>query len=314
MSSPRISRVIAIVLTLVAVGFALAIAREHWASVRAAAADTAVHWPRIGVSILLVFLAYAVLIQTWRRMVSAWDSSLGWGSAAHIWFVSNLGRYLPGKVWQVAAMGVLAQRAGVSAQAAVGSSLVIALVNILAGLVVIALTGRHALAVLELSAADLLLTATLVVSATVTLPWYLPRLVSAVNRIFSRAIDVPRVPYSTILESAVGCALAWLAYGIAFYILATAIAVVPAGATIGDHIAIFALSYLAGYLAVFAPGGIGVREVTMAALLTNWLSYDVGTAGLIVIASRAWLTVLEMLPGLLLLGVSTVIKGTARPS
>lgn len=313
MPSPRFSRVLAIVLTLLAVGFALSVAREHWASVRAAAADTTVRWAPLGLSVLLVFVAYAVLIQTWRRMLAAWDGSLSWADAAYIWFVSNLGRYLPGKVWQIAAMGVLAQRAGVSAQGAVGSSLVIALVNILAGLGVITLAGRNALSVLQLSTADLLLSATLVVAATVLLPWYLPRVVSAVNRVFSRSIAVPRVPFVAIIEAAIGCALAWVAYGVAFYLMTTAIAVVPASATLGDHIAVFALSYLAGYLALFAPGGIGVREVTMAALLTAWLSYDAGTAGLIVIVSRAWLTVLEMLPGLFLLSASAVNKGIPRP-
>ena len=65
-------------------------------------------------------LSYVVLIETWRQIVLAWGGRSRWPAAARIWFISNLGRYIPGKVWQIGAMGVLAQDAGVSSVAAVG--------------------------------------------------------------------------------------------------------------------------------------------------------------------------------------------------
>ena len=64
--------------------------------------------------------------------------------------MSNLGRYVPGKVWQIGAMGVMAERSGVSPVAAVGSSLVIAIVNVIAG---IAIGASESLAMAVLSPA-----------------------------------------------------------------------------------------------------------------------------------------------------------------
>ena len=71
-------------------------------------------------------------------------------------------------------------------------------------------------------------------------------------------------------------------------------------------IALFTLSYLAGFLALIAPGGIGVREGVLAGLLLSTGTTTVAEATWIVVASRLWLTVLEIVPGGLLL--------LARPS
>src|SRR6185437_3460650 len=95
----------------------------------------------VGISGFIFLATYAILVETWRRMLFAWRSVLGFWSAARIWAISNLGRYIPGKVWQIGAMGVMAQRRGVSAIAATGSAILNTLVNIVAGFVVVAASG-----------------------------------------------------------------------------------------------------------------------------------------------------------------------------
>lgn len=294
---PRLRQLLTGGLLAAALWFAVRTMATHWDSVRSAGLALQPDWARIAVSALLVLACYAVLIETWRRMVRTWGSTLPLGSAAQIWFVSNLGRYVPGKVWQIGAMGVLAQRAGVAPEAAVGSSLVLAIVNILAGLVVILGRGSGALAVMQLPAAMTIAASAAALAATVALPWLLPAFVRGFNAVTGRQVRVPQVPLGAILSAFVGCALAWVGYGIAFAIFAGALVPAPAAATTNAHIVAFALSYLAGYLAVFAPGGIGVRELSLAALLTAWLGYGSGDAGVLVLTSRVWLTVLEVLPG-----------------
>jgi len=60
-----------------------------------------------------------------------------------IWFVSNLGKYVPGKIWAIAAMGTLAQEQGISPAAAMGSSVVVQLVNLVTGFGVFFIAGAH---------------------------------------------------------------------------------------------------------------------------------------------------------------------------
>jgi hypothetical protein len=301
MKGRRVRDVGTALLLVAALWFSVRIMVTHWASVREAGLALQPRWARIALSGALVLACYAVLIETWRRMVRTWGSTVAVGDAARIWFVSNLGRYVPGKVWQIGAMGLLAQRAGVAPEAAVGSSLVLAIVNILAGLLVIVGRGSGALAVMQVPAAATIAAGAVAAVGTFALPWMLPAIVRAFNALTDRALQVPRVPLSAILTAFVGCAVAWVGYGLAFSIFANALVAVPPAASANAHIVAFTLSYLTGYLALFAPGGIGVRELSLAALLTAWLGYGSGDAGVLVLTSRVWLTVLEVLPGATLL-------------
>jgi uncharacterized membrane protein YbhN (UPF0104 family) len=61
----------------------------------------------------------------------------------------------------------------------------------------------------------------------------------------------------------------------------------------------FALAYISGLVAVFAPGGLGVREGVLAALLPRAGAESVSAEALAV-ATRLWTTTAELL---LLLGV-----------
>src|SRR5213076_2283985 len=76
----------------------------------------------IALSALVVFLTYAIQVESWRRVLAGWAQRLSYSRAARIWFVVNLGRYIPGKVWSVAGLVVLAQRAGVEPWAAGASA------------------------------------------------------------------------------------------------------------------------------------------------------------------------------------------------
>ena len=64
-------------------------------------------------SLVLVWVVYALLIAAWRQMLTGWGQRLDPWGAARIWTVSNLGKYVPGKVWALAGMAFMAQRAAV---------------------------------------------------------------------------------------------------------------------------------------------------------------------------------------------------------
>jgi uncharacterized membrane protein YbhN (UPF0104 family) len=245
----------------------------------------------------VVLASYAALIETWRRTVVAWGERLAWGDAARIWFISNLGRYVPGKVWQIGAMGVLAQDAGVSGVAAVGSSLVVNLVNLLAAALVVLLSGAKAIA------PDALLPGFILFAMfAIATPWALPPLVRIARRVTGKEIAEPKVPARAILTALVGCTFAWALYGVAFRLLAVALFGHASG-TASSYIAVFTLSYLIGYLFLISPGGIGAREIALTSMLPAAGLEGGAAATLLVIVSRLWLTVLEATPGLLLLAV-----------
>lgn len=302
------------VLMAAALWFSVRVVAANWTQMHEASLSLAPRWGGVALSAVLVLLCYALLIETWRRMVRSWSSRVPPLDAARIWFISNLGRYVPGKVWQIGAMGLLAQRAGVAPDAAVGSSVVLGIVNVLAGTVVIVAGGSGALLALRVAPVTGALAGVAALVMTAALPWLLPTFVRIFNTVTGRGLHIPRVPTAAIAAAFLGCALAWIGYGVAFATFADALVPSPARATLTAHVVAFTLSYLAGYLAVFAPGGIGVRELALAGLLTTWMGYDSGDAGILVLTSRLWLTVLEVLPGAILLAVAALSKLRTRPS
>jgi uncharacterized membrane protein YbhN (UPF0104 family) len=284
--------------TVAVVYFGLKI-RSEWSDLAALPDTLHPNWWMVLGATGWVALSYIVLIETWRQIVGAWGGHLSWPSAARIWFISNLGRYVPGKVWQIGAMGALAQEAGVSSVAAVGSALVVNLVNLLAGCLVVAVAGSRLVA----GYGPALITALVVFCVMVIgSPWLLPPLVRLAVRVTGRNIPIPAIPPLAIIFAVAGCSLAWNLYGIAFHDLTVALFGGAAGRP-SYYTAVFTLSYLAGYITLFAPGGIGVREATLVTLLAA-AGLETGShATALAIASRLWLTVIEAAPGLILLAI-----------
>ena len=73
-------------------------------------------------------------------MLGAWGQRLEGWTAARIWTVSSLGKYLPGKVWAIAGMAMMAREAGVAPWAATGSAVILQMLAIGTGA---AVAGRH---------------------------------------------------------------------------------------------------------------------------------------------------------------------------
>ena len=290
------------------IGFAGRELARQWRDLGPALAGLDPSWAMVLGSGAIVVVAYLILIEAWRATLRVWSEPLPFTVAARIWFVSNLGKYVPGKVWQIAAMGTMAQHARVSAATAVASSLLVNVVNIVAGFAVIAVTatGQIATAVgtADGRAARTAEVAVVAISvaggaALALAPFAIPRLAALAGRVSGRSIVVPGVPHRAVWTVAAATTGAWLLYGISFAAFAHAVTPRATG-TVASYIAVYTGSYLAGYLALFAPGGVGVREAVLVLAMPRFGLMSAPDAAIVAIASRLWLTVLEIVPGLAL--------------
>ncbi|MDQ3810830.1 MAG: hypothetical protein M3336_11115 [Chloroflexota bacterium] len=279
-----------------------AIARQ-WREVRAAAAGTELRWEFIAASCAVVFLTYALLIEVWRVVLRGWDARLPFAEAARIWVISNLGRYVPGKVWQLGSMAMMAREQGVPGVAAAGSAIAVTLLHTVAGFIVVAVTGMR---VLDISRAGVVLLAALSMSI-VLLPWLLPPIGTLAGRVTGRSLRIPPLPARLLWFSLAASAVAWVMYGLAFRLFAVGVLGHATGAA-PVYIAVFTGSYLLGFLALFAPGGLVVREAVMASALAK-AGTSAGAAIVLVIASRLWLTALEIVPALCFLAHRALRRG-----
>lgn len=276
------------VLALAVIVFVWRSAARHWDEFRSLEFAVQLRPGWIALAGAVVLLTYGLLVAAWRAVIGGWGERLAYRPAVRIWTVSNLGRYLPGKVWSVAGLAVLAQREGVAAWAAVGAAVAMQAIAVGSGVAVAAATVPG-----TLSAPGALVAAAVAAATIAALA--MPRVVALVGRI-TRRPGLRPMPVRAVVLAGTVTTVSWLAYGVGFWCLArgtlgnTSLGMAPA-------IGVFAAGYITGLLALFAPGGVGVREAVFIALLAP----SVGSGGAIVlgVASRALLTLTEVAAALL---------------
>ncbi len=289
----------------IVVGFTVWMLRDSWHEARAALLGVRPAWGPLLASGLVVLLAYAILVWTWRECVRDAGDGIGYGSAARIWFVSNLARYVPGALWQIGALALLARQHGGSASAAASSAVVLTVINTLCGAAVLFVLGAGeatGVSVPWLAIAGSVL-------GLAALRWLAPPIL---RRLAAwKALSVPAVGPRMLTASVVGSTMAWLLYGVGFHLLVrSTFPDVELGVTAA--IAIYTTSYLAGFLAFAPPAGIGVSEGAMIYLLSMNGIADPGVGAAIAAITRLWRSVLEVAPGLVLL-LAQPSRGSRMP-
>jgi hypothetical protein len=276
---------------LLIIGLAARSLMRNWAELRSQPLAWRIEPGWLVLSALVVWAMYALLIVAWRVMLAGWGQRLDGWAAARIWTVSSLGKYLPGKVWAIAGMALMAQRAGIAAWAATGSAVVLQVLAIGTGAAVAGLTGRRAIEAADprMGAGLVLLIAGAVAGVALLLwPAFLRRLLRlAAPEAETRGAP----PVAGIVFGIVANLVAWVGYGLALWLLARGL-LPTAGLDPALAIAVFTASYLAGFLALFAPGGIGVREGLFILMLQAPLGIAAATA--LAVASRVLLTITEL--------------------
>ncbi len=289
-------RAILLLISFAYIGWALS---DQWKALRASAIDLSVDWRWIALATGVVLGTYAMLIQSWRLLLAGWGGHLPYGSAVRIWTLANLGRWIPGKVWSVGALSVLAAEQGVSGAAAAGAAILGTALNIGAGFAVVVLSGSQGLNSLGSGTGNIArILAVLFGVGVIALPWLLPPMLDRLARWRGRPPVANHVSAQTLwLATAINLA-SWVGYGMAFAAFARGIT--PAvSSNPAVFIAVFSASYLIGYLVLFSPGGLGFREVALVALLVAFGAAGQGDAVILSVTSRVWLTILEVLPGVL---------------
>jgi len=294
----RIAQYVLLALTL---AFIVSAVVTQWSALTHVARTTTLDWWWIVAGSALVLLTHAALIQAWRMLLSGWDVAPPFWTSARIWSSANLGKYLPGKVWSIGALGVLAGREGVSGVAAASAAILSTLLNIGAGIGIAATAGSRVLSTVSpLVGRMALVCAVLFAAGVVLLPRLLPPVVTWIARRRGLpAVDRRLSPGVLWAVTAIN-ALSWVGYGLAFAAFSRGVTPQVAGAA-AAFITVYTASYVWGYLVLFAPGGLGFRELAIVALMVAMGMATRPDATMLALASRVWITVLEITPGLIAL-------------
>lgn len=283
-------RAVQIVAGLVILYFLVRDVATNWEKIRETHLEWQIRPLYLVASALLTWLMYAMLIVTWRRFLLDWGGRLRVWTAARIWAVSSLGKYIPGKVWAIAGMAIMAQRAGVTPWAATASAILLQGLAVGTGVVVVGLSDTSALEA-QYPALRPILWILAIASALGVVLLTSPRFSGVLLRRLVNTAEIKAPRPTTIAAGIAANVLAWGGYGVAFWLLARG-TLPAANFPLGVAIGAFTASYLAGLIFLLAPGGLVVREGFMILMLQG--SIGPGNAAALAIASRLMLTLTEI--------------------
>ena len=235
----------------------------------------------VATSLLAMIAASIWGAAAWLVIARAFGAPLGARPALRVYSVSNLGKYLPGKVWHAFARVYMARDEGVPLSIATASVLIDVLLNVAgAALVVVVALPTIISALTDLDGP--MITALALVGVLVGLALLHPAALNAIFRVAGRLMPSRSFPpitvgYATILRAFVLYVLLWVLYSAALFSSIQAVHPISA-ATFPMLSAIYTFSYLAGLIMPLAPAGLGVREGLMALLLSQLVPVPVPAA------------------------------------
>jgi uncharacterized membrane protein YbhN (UPF0104 family) len=254
------ARLAVLLVFLIALAVAL---RQRWADVRPLLGQLSL--PATGLATACILAGVFCSFLTWRAILADFGATLPLAAGMRIFFLGQLGKYLPGSIWPVAAQMELGRDYRVPRRAS-GAAVVVTMLVILGTglpLALLALTlsgpaafGRYWWLLVAVPTALVLLH-----------PRVLNRLIGLVLRL-ARRKPMPTSLTSGGMLRAAGWAVAmWWLYGAQVWALAHDLGVTAADLLLHATGA-FAAAWCIGFLLVIAPAGLGVREPALVLLLT----------------------------------------------
>lgn len=250
-----------------AVGFAAWGLRGQWPEI-ASAAGRVSPGQLVGAS-TLIWLGVLGTGWVWLLVMASYSCPLPPVRGGAIFFVGQLGKYIPGSVWSLGAQAQMARGFAIPARTTVAAGLVFLLYNCATALVVGCGVGLTQDAQLP----GWVLAAGVIVGVLLLVPAVVRRIAALLA-----GTAAPAIGWRTTAAIVVLMAGVWLSYGLATAVLATGTAGVALTGLVPVAVAAFALAYLVGVVVVLAPSGLGARELVLGWLLAPVVGVPVAAA------------------------------------
>lgn len=250
-------------------------------------------------SFLFMLLHLLSAAWSWMLVCGVAGARITFGQAFNVHFLAQVGKYIPGKVWGAVGKVGLSRKIGMSGTRT-GHALVLETLLIVAGCLIMSLPVIPLAAEkagLGGTAGVLLVTAAAAVVLFTAHPGAFGRILRLAGRLTGRELDFQDPGFSKVLVLLPVYLVMFLLQGVAFVFLARSF-----GMELPFWPGVFILPTAVGigFLAVFSPGGLGIREVSLIWLIGAVMpAVEPGQASLVSIAARLWITLGEAVAFLL---------------
>ena len=287
---------------------------KNWSE--ALAYDWELNYPYLLISMILQIVTLAMFSKSWCTVLEAIGFKIKFWQGFKISYLANLGRYLPGKFWQLFGMIYLLKEVNVGKKAAFSSwalSWIYGLppAFLLCGIAALSydkllsdLVGGIFNNVYYIIAFIAIIFGSSVLF--IFIPDYSIKFLNFILKLLKREKIAFKFEKIKAFKIYAFYFIAWIIYGLAFFFLLKGLdssSNVPFMVGLGS----FVLAYVVGLLALFSPGGLGVRELILISLLTPY--FGAISSG-IVLAARIWSLVAEFFTA----GIALIIHLRERDS
>lgn len=252
--------------------------------------DWQFHYGTLAVSFIILLAALVYMLLLWRLILARAGYHISLRTSWRIWFFSNLGHYVPGKIWQIMGMVYLCEKEGIPRMVTLTSVFLAQVWSILAAFIFL---GGYAFISdsprLPVYAPWLVLLVP--VGLVMTYPPVMEKLANRLLKWLKREPIRLNIDFRQSLLFLGRYLLSWVLYGAAFFVFLLSLQALPL-----RHFpavtSIFAASYTLSFLCLIVPGGLGVREGLLAGLLSLYMPLPMATV--IALLSRLWFTAGEL--------------------
>jgi len=267
------SRVAGVAIVLLIFGFMFRSLYLEWEQIVAYRWDF--NYLSLVVAFSLMLSAAAFYAFLWKLILERLGTPLSYRKSYRIFFLSQLGRYIPGKIWSILGLVYLSEKEGVSKVMSSASVMLQLMLQVVSGVMVFAVTlpfWESMDAVPGLSILLLSLPAGLILMH--------PALVSRGVNLALRLTGQPETEltwsYGYLLRQLGFWAVFWLLNGVAYHFLIRSIdsSPLPRFFVLAG---IFSIAWVAGFVSLVTPAGLGVMEGTLAFLLSFYFPIHVAT-------------------------------------
>lgn len=263
---PRLLRWVALVAVLL---FAVAYVTSSWDGITTGIGR--LDGPAVLGALGLVGVGLVSAMLSWRAVLGGLGSHLPPLAAARVYFLGQLGKYVPGSVWPILAQAELSNEYGVPRARAGFAAITQMLIGLVVGIAVAAVS-------LAASAPGALVTywwlGLVAVAGVVALVPAVFNRASAVALRLARR-DGDQVPLSarSIGASAAWCVVMWLAFGAQIWLMARGLGT-PSSTLFALATGGYALAWVVGFVIIVLPAGAGAREAALVLALAPVLDRD----------------------------------------
>ncbi len=241
-------------------------------------------------SFLFLFITFVIFVEAWRTLMYKLGHTLSFRKAFWIMSSSQIAKYVPGGIWFALGRVYLSKIEKLKEEKVALSVVVETALTFLTGILIfivsIGFTG-HKTFVNFVFVVPLFF-----LFLFVLYPPFLNRIMNLVLRIAKKPAIRLDISYSQILQLSIYFIGLWGAQIVGFHFLINAI--YPIGISkILNLAAAYTISWMTGFVVIFAPGGLGVREGMMTILLSSLLPAPLAIA--VSFIARVWITIFEVL-------------------